>query len=105
MWLEVCRRLMLELKYAVEVPFVLSAVAGVSILLFEELLAHALNTERENFSIPFCPACKTAFAQLPDVVSGNPVVEWIEPAVEPRLCREYGLVEPFLGTLLVSISG
>lgn len=85
--MEVCSRLMLELKYAVEVLFVLSAVAVMSILLFKELLAHALNTERENFSIPFCPASKTAFAQLPDIVSGNPAKEWIELAVEPGLWR------------------
>lgn len=78
---------MLELKYAVEAPFVLSAVAVMSILLFKELLAHALNTERENFRIPFCPASKTAFAQLPDIVSGIPSVEWIELAVEPGLWR------------------
>lgn len=85
--MEVCGRLMLELKYAVDVLFVLSAVAVMSILLFKELLAHALNTERENFSIPFCPASKTAFAQLPDIVPGNPPVEWIELAVEPGLWR------------------
>ena len=36
-------------------------------------------------SIPFCPVSNTAVAQLPDVVSSDPPIEWMELAVEPRL--------------------
>lgn len=67
MRLEACGRLVLEWKDAADVPFVLSAIAVMSIMLSG--LVHCLNTTGEDFNRPLCPVSKTAFAQLPDVVS------------------------------------
>lgn len=37
-----------------------------------------------NVEIAFCPVSSTASAQLPDDVSNDPPMEWMELAVEPR---------------------